>query len=139
VELTGPLGGNRGSQLGGKAGGLSATAGDSSGGGRDQGGSRQQGSSSSSGGNGLLPLSSSARDLKSNPAGVGTAAGSSLVGEVPLTLPAIRTSLGGGRPDTASAGQQQQQQQQQAPRWSLGDDDELHEIKLHNLSPQKRD
>eukprot|EP00775_Hariotina_reticulata_P013806 gene13806-13927_t len=94
-------------------------------------------SGSPAGGNNSSQLGAKPGTLSAMAAGVGTAAGSALVGDLPLTLPAIRTSLGGGRPEAAAAGQQQQQQQ--PPRWSLGDEDELHEIKLHNLSPQKRD
>jgi hypothetical protein len=62
-----------------------------------------------------------------------------------VRLPAIRTSIPGPA--------QQQQQRQQRPagpaaaaaaangvgaQWSLGDDDELHEITLHGSSPQKK-
>jgi hypothetical protein len=57
-----------------------------------------------------------------------------------VRLPAIRTSIPGPAP------QHQQQQQPAAAgaangvgaQWSLGDDDELHEITLHGSSPQKK-
>jgi hypothetical protein len=75
--------------------------------------------------------------------GAGAAASAADLPEV--RLPAIRTSI----PGPAQQQQQQQRQQPQAaaaakaangagPQWSLGDDDELHEITLHGSSPQKK-
>ena len=127
VEMTGVFKGkDYGAAANGPVGALSSSRGDPWGRstGTDQGGGASPRIS-------RLPVSNSAREL----AHPGTPAATG-VGDVPLSLPAIRTSF-----QAPSGPSNSSQRQPAVATFSLGDEDELQEIKLRSphKSPSKRD
>lgn len=82
-----------------------------------------------------LPVSNSARDLTHPDTPAATSPAAARVGDVPVSLPAIRTSL------PVPGSNNSTQQQPAVATFSLGDEDELQEIKLRSptKSPIKRD